>query len=82
MCNSTQLNSTQLNSTQLNSTQLNSTQLNSTQLNSTHFCIVRFTDETVGGKIEDSCGAVFGLHSVVSAPFRDCCSAMTILKRC
>ena len=77
MCNSTQLNSTQLNSTQLNSTQLNSTQLNSTQLNST-----RFTDETVGGKIEDSCGAVFGLHSVVSAPFRDCCSAMTILKRC
>ena len=75
---SPQLNSTQLNSTQLTSTQLNSTQLNSTQ----HFCIVRFTDETVGGKIEDSCGAVFGLHSVVSAPFRDCCSAMTILKRC
>ena len=74
MCNSTQLNSTQLNSTP----QLNSTQLNSTQ----HFCIVRFADETVGGKIEDSCGAVFGLHSVVSAPFRDCCSAMTILKGC
>ena len=79
MCNSTQLNSTQLNSTQLNSTQLNSTtHINSTQ----HFCIVRFADETVGGKVEDSCGAVFGLHSVVSAPFRDCCSAMTILKGC